>query len=166
MDECGFALNLLRLYGWCPSDQRLAATVPFQRGQNRSVLGAFCLSGMVATFTKLGSIKRVDFETFLAEQLLPRLPVGSVLVLDNARIHHGGTMEELVAGAGCSVLYLPAYSPDFSPIELAWGWIKGLVRKIGPRSDIQREEAIREAVAELPKEFAKAWFRKCGYHQD
>lgn len=166
LDECGFSLNLCRLYGWASSGERCIACVPFQQGENRSVLGAFGFSGMCALSQKLGSFKRVDFEGFLRESLLPYLKAGSVLVLDNARIHHGGAIAELVAGAGCSLLYLPAYSPDFSPIELAWGWIKGRVRREEPRDDEQRRCAIEAANQALPDEFAVSWFRKCGYHQN
>lgn len=128
-------------------------------------MGGFSLSGMCALFSKLGSIKRVDFERFLQEDLLPVLPVGSVLVLDNAHIHYGGTIEEIVSKAGCSLLYLPPYSPDFSPIELAWSWIKGRVRGKEPRDDGARCLAIEAAKEALPAEFAASWFRKCGYLQ-
>ncbi len=115
---------MFRLFGGGVRKERLVEAVPFGRGVNLSVLGAFDLEGMVATTSKLGAMKRVDFEQFLQSDLLPRLLPGSVLVLDNARIHHGGSIEQIVSGAGCSLLYLPPYSPDFSPIELAWSWIK------------------------------------------
>jgi transposase len=61
-------------------------------------------------------MKRVDVEVFLEKDLLPRLVPGAVLVLDNARIHHGGRIEEIVTAAGCSILYLPPYSPLHSPL--------------------------------------------------
>ena len=123
LDECGFSLALHLLYGWGPMKERLVEAVPAQRGVNLSVLGAFGAQGMVAITRKQGAMKRVDVEAFLREDLLPRLLPGSVLVLDNARIHHGGDIEneKMVLEAGCSLLYLPPYSPDFSPIELAWG---------------------------------------------
>ncbi len=105
----------------------------------------------------------MDVEAFLREDLLPRLLPGSVLVLDNARIHHGGDINKIVSEAGCSVLYLPPYSPDFSPIELAWGWCKRLVRRLCPRDEASRAAAIQQAIAALPAEFAPSWFRKCGY---
>jgi hypothetical protein len=141
--------------------------VPFQRGQNRSVLGAFALpaadhNGMVALWHKLGAVTREEFERFLHEALLPKLERGSVLVLDNARIHHGGRIAELVAAAGCSLLYLPPYSPDFSPIELAWSWLKFQVRLLAPRDDHARQEAIQQAATQMPPH-ALAWFRHCGY---
>ena len=120
---------------------------------------------MVALTSKPGAFKREAFEQFLQERLLPVLPEGSVLVLDNARIHHGGQVLALVEQAGCSVLYLPPYSPDFSPIELVWGWVKQRVRAVGPRDEATRQRAIDEAVSAIPPEYAVPWFRKCGYIQ-
>ena len=108
LDECGFSLALYLLFGWGPAKERLVEAVPARRGVNLSVLGAFDLEGMVAITSKEGAMKRVDVETFLREELLPRLLPGSVLVLDNARIHHGGDIEKIVSEAGCSLWYLPA----------------------------------------------------------
>ena len=144
--------------------------MPFARGENRSVLGAFGPEGMTAVYMtavyqKLGSIKRDDFETFLLDHLLPRLPRESVLVLDNARIHHGGNLAALVEVAGSKLLHLPPYSPDFSPIELDSRWLKGWVRKRRPRTDEERQCCIAQAVQEMPTQHAKPWFRKCGYTQ-
>ena len=70
-------------------------------------------NGMRALWQKLGAVTRPEFEAFLREHLLPVLECGSVLVLDNARIHHGGQIAQLVEEAGCSLLYLPPYSPTF-----------------------------------------------------
>lgn len=149
-------------YGWSARGERLVEIVPFQRGKNFSVLGAFDLLGMVSTFQKEGSIKRVDLETFLEGDLLPRLELGAVLVLDNARSHHGGRIAEIVEAAGCSVLYLPPYSPDFNPIEFAWAWIKRVVRKLAPRDTDSRLAAIQSTIAMLPSSFGESWFRKAG----
>ena len=182
LDECGFALNLHRFYGWSLKSERCMEAVPFQRGQNRSVLGAFslpvagteteteagiplcpiCPTGMRGLWQKLGAIKRQDFEGFLRDDLLPVLEPGSVLVLDNARIHHGGQIAQIVEAAGCSLLYLPPYSPDFSPIELAWSWIKNQVRAAAPRNDDDRQKVIYDVAAALPAHAAPGWFRKCG----
>ena len=163
LDESGFSLRLFLLYGWGPVRERLFEAVPSRRGKNLSVLGAFDAEGMVATRSKEGAMKRVDVEEFLRRDLLPLLLPGSVLVLDNARIHQGGDIEKIVKKAGCSVLYLPPYSPDLSPIELAWSWIKRFVRRLGPRDEASREEAVKKAIAALPDDFATNWFAKCGY---
>jgi transposase len=101
-------------------------------------------------------------EAFLSEDVLPWLLPGSVIVLDNAKIHHGGRIQEIVEEAGCSVLYLPPYSPDFSPIEPAWGWIKSRVRQRCPRDSASRVKAIEESVTVLPSAFAPNWFETGG----
>ena len=163
LDESGFSLALYLLYGWGPVGERLVEAVPSRRGKNLSVLGAFDAEGMIVTRRKEGAMKRVDVEEFLRRDLLPLLLPGSVLVVDNARIHHCGNIEKIVKKAGCSVLYLPPYSPDLSPIELAWGWIKRFVRRLGPRDEAAREAAVNKAIAALPDEFATGWFAKCGY---
>ena len=171
LDECGFSMNLHRLYGWVVGGGRCFEEVPFNKGINRSVLGAFalptpdCPSGMRALWQKLGAWTRDTFEAFLQDGLLPLLPRESVLVLDNARIHHHGKIAELIENAGCFLLYLPPYSPDFNPIELAWSWIKTKVRTLAPRDDSQRETVINQVAEMLPQKAASAWFRKSGLSQ-
>ena len=162
LDEAGFNLAMYFAYGWSIAGQRLIEPVPFGRGKNYSVLGAFDLLGMVTTLQKEGSIKRVDVEAFLEKDLLPRLEAGAVLVLDNARSHHGGRLEEIAESFGCSILYLPPYSPDFNPIELAWSWIKTFVRRVCPRDVDARLAAIGLAIASVPAAFGESWFRKSG----
>ncbi len=136
--------------------------MPFNRGKNLSVLGTLNIEGMLCTRPKVGAMKRADVEAFLAEEVLPWLVPGSVIVLDNARIHHGGKIQEIVEKAGCSVLYLPPYSPEFWPIEPAWGWIKNRIRQRCPRDHSGRVAAVEESIQALPSEFAPNWFRNCG----
>ena len=106
-------------YGWARRSERLEESVPLNRGKNLSVLGAFGAEGMLAQTRKIGAMKRVDVgahasvmqvERFLEFELLPKLPAGTVLVLDNAKIHKGGRIKEIVEAAGCSLLYLSPYT--------------------------------------------------------
>ncbi len=165
LDESGFSLALSVLYGWGKKGEPLVEAVPARRGKNLSVPGAFDIEGMVATTSKPGAMTRADFERFLQEDLLPLLLPGSVLVLDNASIHKGGRIEQVASEAGCSLLYLPPYSPDLNPLELAWAFVKGLVRKYGPREDTRRQEAVAAAIAAIPESLAPACFRHCHYLQ-
>lgn len=168
LDECGLALNLHRLYGWAFGGERCVAQAPKNQGQNRSVLGAFglptptCATGLHALWHVLGSVTSFLFECFIEHELLPRLEPGHVLVLDNARIHHGTRLQEIVQKAGCSLLYLPPYSPDFNPIELVWSWIKNQVRKDAPRTDEHRKQSLWNAAQALPPHAATGWFKKAG----
>jgi transposase len=165
LDECGFSLALAVRYGWGKKGVPLVEAVPARRGTNLSLLGAFDQEGMVATTCKTGAMTRSDIEHFLQRDLLPRLTAGSVLILDNASIHKGGRIEALANAAGCRVVYLPPYSPDLNPIELAWAYVKGRVRKQGPREDAARQRAIDQALAAIPDAFAPACFRHCSYLQ-
>ena len=168
IDESGFALDLYRRYGWGIGGGRLYEEVPVNTGVNRSVVGAYSLpssenpTGLWALWQKLGSWTREYFEIFLSEGLLPLLPRGSVLVLDNASIHKGDEVKRLVQEAGSSLLYLPPYSPDYSPIEPVWGWLKNYVRIIKPVDDEQRQSTIFQAKLALPPQHAAAWFAHCG----
>lgn len=161
----GVSLALCLLYGWGKKGEDLIEEVASKRGKNLSVIGAFDSLGMICSYSQLGSIKREDFERFLTEELLCQLTPGSVLVLDNASIHKGGKIETLVAKAGCSLLYLPAYSPDFNPIELAWSFVKRLIRRACPRDNASRQQALEAALAAIPEDLARSCFRHCGYHQ-
>jgi len=165
LDESGFSLALSVLYGWGKKGKPLVEAVPARRGKNLSVLGAFDIEGMVATTSKQGAMTRADVEQFLRRDLLPRLLPGCVLVLDNASIHKGGRIERLVKRAGCRVLYLPPYSPDLNPIELAWSFVKHWVRRCGPREDATRQQAVEDAIAAIPESLAPACFRHCQYLQ-
>jgi transposase len=168
LDECGFSLNLHRLYGWAAKGQRCCEAVPFNKGKNRSVLGAYSWpgehnpTGLWALWQRLGAWKGETFEQFVEEALLPQLPKGSVLIMDNARIHHRPTLHKKVEAAGCRTVYLPPYSPDFNPIELVWSWLKDQVRLLAPRTDEQRQRDIETTAALVPSQAAKGWFHLCG----
>lgn len=168
LDECGFASNLRRLYGWAIGGARCVEEAPHTRTTNRSCLGAFSLptpsnpTGLWALWQKLGAWNSFLFEVFVVDELLPRLPAHSVLVLDNARIHQSQSLKEAVQKAGHRLLFLPPYSPDFNPIELVWSWLKNAVRHLAPEGDQQRQGAIRQAQDKLPPQHAHPWFRKCG----
>lgn len=168
LDECGFSLNLHRFYGWVIGGGRCLERVPLGKGTNRSVVGAYALpcalnpTGLWALWQKSGAWTQLLFEAFVEEAVLPHLRAGSVLVLDNARIHHSLTLRDKVEQAGCSLLFLPPYSPDFNPIELVWSWIKHHVRTLAPRDEEQRQKDIHAAQLALPSQHAKPWFHKCG----
>ncbi len=168
LDECGFASNLRRLYGWAIGGARCVEEVPQTRALNRSCLGAFSLpnesnpTGLWALWQKLGAWNGLLFEAFVVDELLPRLPHGSVLVLDNARIHQSQSLKDAVEAAGHRLLFLPPYSPDLNPIEPVWSWLKNQVRHLAPEGDEQRQVFLRQAQAALPPQHAHAWFRKCG----
>jgi len=110
-----------------------------------------------------GSVNKSAFLTYLAEVLLPDLAAGSVLVMDNWTVHHGEDVTRLVEAHGCTILYLPSYSPDFNPIELLFSKIKAFVKKLRPLNLPDLLEAFSDAVLTLTPQDAAATFEHCGY---
>lgn len=79
-------------------------------------------------------------------------------------MHKGGEVRAIIEGAGCDLVYLPAYSPDFSPIEGAYSKVKTRVRRAAKRTQGELEAAIGEAVTAVTPQDAAGWFRHRGYH--
>lgn len=125
--------TLFRNYGWAREGLRAEMRAPFVRGRRASALGLLALDGMVAYTAREGSFTRQTFIDFLHNQVIPLTtpypgPL-SVLVMDNARIHHGEEMHALAEVFGIRIEYLPPYSPDFNPIEEAFSKIKAFIRR-------------------------------------
>ena len=88
---------------------------------------------------------------------------GQIVIWDNGRPHQGETVRALIAARGCRLLFLPAYSPDFSPIEHAFSKLKAALRRAEARTRAALEEAIRAALATITAADAQGWFTHCGY---
>lgn len=89
-----------------------------------TIIGAIKLSGVVATQTLEGSMKKEDFLQFIKLDLLPKLKKGDVVVMDNLNSHHREEVQEMIESVGARVEYLPVYSPEFNPIEMMWSQLK------------------------------------------
>ena len=121
--------RLYREYGRAPRGERIYETVAGRRRERTSVIAA-CQDGkLVAPLTFAGTCNTEVVDAYFAQVLLPVLPPGSVIVLDNARFHQSPTTQKLVAAAGCQLLFLPPYSPDLNPIEHLWAAFKTRLRK-------------------------------------
>ena len=83
--------------------------------------------------------------------------------MDNLNVHKGAQVRQIIEAAGCTLVYLPAYSPDFSPIEGAYSKVKARVRRAGKRTQEELEAAIGEAVEAVTTSDAHGWFAHCGY---
>jgi transposase len=110
-----------------------------------------------------GAIDGIAFVAFVERELAPRRRPGQVVVLDNLSVHTGARVRALIEAAGCRLLFLPPYSPDFSPVELAFSKLKAHLRAVGARTRERLEDAVSEAFRLVTPADARAWFRHCGY---
>ncbi|KAF7350719.1 Transposase domain-containing protein [Mycena sanguinolenta] len=125
-----------RLWGRAPVGQRAEAYQPFVRKRRFTGIAALALDvGIIASRVIEGSSDRDTFIDFLRNDLLPEMnpypAPRSVILLDNARIHHSDEIRELVESFGCRIEYLPPYSPHYNPIEQVFSVIKSYLRRIG-----------------------------------
>lgn len=110
-----------------------------------------------------GATDRAAFEVYIEHFLAPILQPGQVVVMDNLSAHKSKRVAELISNRKCELWYLPAYSPDLSPIELAFSKLKTLLRRAKARTHEALEDAIAGGLAHLTPADARGYFARCGY---
>lgn len=138
IDETGIDDNEVPEFGWGPVGKRVLDMKRGEKIKRYSVISGLLDNQIIAPLVFEGTCFRELFEFFLETILLPKTPVGSVIIMDNASFHKGGKIKSLIESAGCTLLYLPAYSPDFNPIEHHWARVKSVIRHhlVGATKDI------------------------------
>jgi len=163
LDECGSNIALTPLYARAPKGHRARGSVPRNRGKNTTLLASLSLEGIGASMIIEGAVNATAFEGYLEQILVPSLHPGQIVVMDNLSVHKGARVRQLIEDKGCQVLFLPAYSPDLSPIEETFSKLKAFLRRVGARTREALEEAICQALLTVTAQDAHGWFRHCGY---
>ncbi len=151
------------LYAYAPRGQRAVGKVPRNYGASMTLMASLSLSGMGEAFLLDGAADAAAFETYVEQLLAPSLHAGQVVILDNLSIHLGPRVRQAIEAKGCRLLFLPAYSPDFSPIEEAFSKVKSVLRRTGARTREALQEAIAQALDLVTAQDARGWFLHCGY---
>jgi transposase len=151
------------LYAYAPRGQRAYGKVPRNYGAIMTVIASMSLSGMGPAFLLDGSADSAAFEIYVEQLLAPSLRPGQSVVLDNLSIHQGPRVRQALEARGCRLLFLPAYSPDFSPIEEAFSKLKTFLRRVSARTREALQEAIAQALDLITATDALGWFTHCGY---
>ena len=163
VDESGSNIALTPLYARAPRGQRAHGSVPRNRGKNTTLLASLSVEGIGASMLLEGATNAAAFEIYLEQILLPSLTPEQIVVMDNLSVHKGARVRQLIEARGCQLLFLPAYSPDFSPIEETFSKIKAFLRRVGARTREALEEAIAQALETVTSQDARGWFGHCGY---
>jgi transposase len=162
LDECGVLTNMVRLHGRSPRGTRACASAPFGHWTRVTVLGALATEGIVGAMSVEAATSGAVFHAYLEDVLLPalrRTRPDAVLVMDNLRAHKAPRVRALLDRSG----YLPAYSPDFTPIEPAWAKVKAELRRRAARTAPALHEAVGPALDSITPQDAAGFFRHCGY---
>ena len=121
--------------GWAPQGERCHAQKKAERRTRYNITAALNCNLLFAPFIFEGYSNSGIYETYIARVLIPSLKPGMVLVIDNASFHKSKKIIQLIEAAGCRIIFLPPYSPDFNPIEHHWAAVKNSIRKAAEEKD-------------------------------
>jgi transposase len=154
---------LTRLFGRAAPGERVHATVPKNYGRNVTLLGALSCQGIDAVMTIEGPTDTAVFQAYVSQVLVPTLTHGDIVVMDNLSAHKVSGIREAIEGAGARLVYLPPYSPDYSPIERCWSKLKTFLRAAKARTRERLEQALSRALDTVTPSDARGWFEHCDY---
>ena len=162
IDETWAKTNMTCSYGRSPRGTRLVAQVPYGRWETTTFLGARS-TGFVAPLCVEGAINGRVFRAWVEQQLVPALCAGDVVVMDNLSSHKSPGVVTAIEAAGAQVRYLPPYSPDLNPIELAFSKFKKLLRDGAERTTEKLWQLCGSVLTLFTETECRNYFRHCGY---
>ena len=163
LDETWATTNMTRLRGRAPLGERLVAKVPHGHWKTTTLIAALDHAGMRCSTVVDGAINQQVFESFIEQVLAPSLHAGDIVVMDNLSSHKGKPVAELVASAGATVVYLPPYSPDLNPIEMAFSKLKQLMRSAEHRTREALWSDMQHMLDQITPSDSQGFFHHCGY---
>lgn len=163
VDESGVTTDLLRLYARSPRGTRASDHTPCGHWQTHTVVAALRPTELTATAVFDGPMDIVTFRAYVEQVLVPTLRPGDVVVLDNLAVHKQPEVRVAIEHAGAHLRFLPPYSPDFNPIEMAFAKLKAFLRAARPRTFDQVCDLMRTALALFLPDECTNYVRHCGY---
>ncbi|WP_414737978.1 transposase [Gemmata algarum] len=151
--------------GTCRRGQPAVGSVPHGHYKSLTFTAALRADGLAAAQVLDGPMAGQRFRQYVARVLVPSLRPGDTVVRDNRPCHKSAAVRAAVEGAGCRLLFLPPYSPDLNPIELAFAKLKRLLRSDGHRDVPTLMAFLGSVVAAFRREECAAYIRHCGYGQ-
>lgn len=163
LDETAVKTNLTRLRGWAPQGKRLIMDAPFGAWGTQTLIAGLTCDALIAPWVIKGTMDGPAFAAYVREVLIPEIAPGTAVILDNLATHYSKEAAAALEAHGCWFLYLPPYSPDLNPIEMAFSKLKAHLRRIGARSFTAVFDAIGQ-VCDL-YDPAECWnyFTAAGY---
>jgi transposase len=164
IDETCAKTNMTRTYGRSHSGSRVVEHVPFGRWETTTFLGALRTTGFVSPLTIDGPINGAIFLAWVEQHLTPTLSPGDVVIMDNLSSHKVKGVREAIEAVGAELRYLPPYSPDLNPIELAFSKLKKLLRDGAQRTVDKLWELCGTILDHFTDDECRNYMRHCGYN--
>jgi transposase len=163
LDESSTRIGMIPLYARAPRGCRTYDHTIQNYGRNVTLLASMTVDGMQAAMALEGAMDEVAFAAFVREILVPTLHPGQVIIMDNLSSHKSDQVLNLLISAGCQVLFLPAYSPDFSPIEEAFSKLKAFLRRCRCKTIPALIRPIALGLDKITAGDARGWFAHAGF---
>jgi transposase len=163
IDETWAKTNMTRTYGRAEQGKRLVEHVPAGRWETTTFLGALRADGFTAPLTVDGPINGAIFRSWVEQHLAPTLSSGDVVIMDNLSSHKVTGVREAIERTGAQLRFLPPYSPDFNPIELAFAKLKKLLRDGAERTVDKLWDLCGRVLDEFSPTECINYMRHCGY---
>ena len=165
-DEAAVLTNMTPRYGRAPRGTRVVEYVPHGDWERLTIAAGIRLSGVCGALAYEGGATAEACESFCAQSLASGLRRGDIVIMDRLSSHSDSAVLAVFKELGVEVKLLPAYSPDFNPIEKAWSKVKEAVRRARPRTADELITAVGTALRSITAEDIRGWFTHCGYHTD
>jgi len=163
IDECGVTTDLLRRFGRSLRGVRLRDHTPCGHWETHTIVAALRPDGMSAPAVFDGPIDNDSFRAYVEQVLAPTLRRGDVVVLDNLAVHTQPAVRAAIEARGAQLRFLPPYSPDFNPIEMAFAKLKAFLRAARPRTFDHVVALTAAALALFTPAECRNYVRHCGY---
>jgi transposase len=154
---------MTRLYGWGKKSERVNDYVPDVRFERTSIIATLSQEGINAPMTFKGTLDKEVFGPYIKDFLAPTLNTGDIVVMDNYSVHKVKDILEPIYQRGATVLFLPPYSPDLNPIELAWSKMKSKLRSLKARNIDEMFKDLIISINSITKNDIANWFKHYGY---
>jgi transposase len=133
--------------------------------RSKTMLSSLRLNGSTECLVFDGAVDKKMFSAYMEKMLLATLQPGDIVIMDNLSVHKNSFDVSMFTSKGISIRYLPAYSPDLTPIEKMWSKVKSKLREYQATDEDSLFHAIGEAFRTITASNANGWFQSCGYFQ-
>lgn len=157
---------MARLRGRSLRGERCRAPVPHGHWKTTTFVGALRVYGMTAPMVLDGAMNGPAFLAYVEQVLVPTLSPGDIVVMDNLPAHKPTAVRAAIEAAGAKLYFLPPYSPDFNPIEMAFSKLKSFLKKVAARTKEELWTAIAHGIDLLTETDCQNYFAAAGYDRD